>query len=66
MQNGKANDTKTFTELSITNTESPKLSKRIDTVSHKSWKGDYFDYDIQVAEDDDYDTEVSEDDNYDY
>lgn len=63
MQIGKMNDTQS--ELMATNSECRKRSRGIEPITIKSKIKDFYDYDIEVDENDDYDVEVSDDDDFD-
>ena len=59
MLSGRENDTRTFIE-------SKDIKKKIMDIQRKREKPkNFYDYDIEVLDDDDFDYEVAEDDDYD-
>ncbi len=63
MQIGKKNDTQSG--LMAISSEYRKRSRGIEPITIKSKIKDFYDYDIEVDENDDYDVEVSDDDDFD-
>ena len=63
MQIGKKNDTQSG--LMAISSEYHKRSRGIEPIKIKSKIKDFYEYDIEVDENDDYDVEVSDDDDFD-